>query len=130
MCLPGMILYTFNHLTQNKMEILELKKRVEELVKEVESTHRYSMSRIYGLYNEVFETQEKPQSCASCLMRKVRELKLWLENQKPEELLPAEEETTVKPETEMAANTLPANPEPESPAEPVKKKRKYGTKKK
>lgn len=53
---------------------------VKELVKEVDKTHRYSMSRIYGLYNEVFEKNEEPQSCASCLIRKVKELRDWLES--------------------------------------------------
>ncbi len=60
------------------MTNLALRSEVEALVREVEKTHRYSMSRIYGLYNRVFGTNETPQSCASCLIRKVRELKNWL----------------------------------------------------
>lgn len=60
----------------------DLKDRIETLIAEVENTHRYSMSRIYGLYNEAYETNEKPQSCASCLIRKVKELKVWLDNHK------------------------------------------------
>ncbi len=52
---------------------------VQVLVDEVSRTHRYSMSRIYGLYNKVFEKNETPQSCASCLIRKVRELTTWLD---------------------------------------------------
>lgn len=59
------------------MTNLALRSEVEALVREVEKTHRYSMSRIYGLYNRVFGTNETPQSCASCLIRKVRELKNW-----------------------------------------------------
>lgn len=51
---------------------------VKALVDEVDKTHRYSMSRIYGAYNAVFGTKEQPQSCSSCLIRKVRELKEWL----------------------------------------------------
>lgn len=57
---------------------------VKNLVKEVDKTHRYSMSRIYGLYNMVFDKNEDPQSCASCLIRKVKELRGWLENQSAE----------------------------------------------
>jgi hypothetical protein len=57
----------------------ELMPEVKSLINEVEKTHRYSMSRIYDLYNKVFATDETPQSCASCLIRKVRELKKWLE---------------------------------------------------
>lgn len=63
------------------------KKLVEEvrsLVDEVKQTHRYSMSRIYGLSNKVFGRDEKPQSCASCLIRKVRELTAWLDEAKTE----------------------------------------------
>ena len=58
-----------------------LKQEVEILTSEVKRTHRYSMSRIYGLYNKVFGTNETPQSCASCLIRKVRQLTHWLEEQ-------------------------------------------------
>lgn len=68
-----------------------LKKKVASLIKEVNSTHRYSMSNIYGLYNEVFTTAEVPQSCASCLIRKVNQLKIWLaNNSNKEEIIPAE----------------------------------------
>lgn len=58
-----------------------LRKEVELLIAEVESTHRYSMSRIYRAYNEALGRDEKPQACASCLIRKVRDLKSWLSEQ-------------------------------------------------
>jgi len=58
------------------------KKRVEVLISDVDRTHRYSMSRIYALYNEVFGADEQPQSCASCLIRKVNQLRTWLLQQK------------------------------------------------
>lgn len=60
---------------------MKLKKEVENLLSEVDSTHRYSMSRIYNIYNQVFGTSEKPQSCASCLIRKVNELRKWYQEQ-------------------------------------------------
>ena len=63
---------------------MEIKQKAENLINEVDSTHRYSMSRIYSIYNEVFGTNETPQSCASCLIRKVKELSKWLETQKDE----------------------------------------------
>lgn len=66
---------TFTKTTQTKASLAQ---KVELLLDEVNSTHRYSMSRIYGLYNEVFNLAEVPQSCASCLIRKVNELKSWL----------------------------------------------------
>lgn len=62
-----------------------LKEKVSSLLEEVNSTHRYSMSRIYGLYNEVFAVAEAPQSCASCLIRKVNQLKTWLSDQPKDE---------------------------------------------
>lgn len=76
------------------MTNLALRSEVEALVHEVEKTHRYSMSRIYGLYNRVFGTNETPQSCASCLIRKVRELKSWLAKNSENERI-ADKETTV-----------------------------------
>ena len=57
----------------------ELINEVKEILDEVDLTHRYSMSKIYGAYNKVFGKSETPQSCASCLIRKVRELRKWLE---------------------------------------------------
>lgn len=60
---------------------MELKEKVKLLIADIDATHRYSMSRIYGTYNEVFGTAEVPQSCASCLIRKVNQLKTWLAEQ-------------------------------------------------
>ncbi|PXV58407.1 hypothetical protein CLV62_14916 [Dysgonomonas alginatilytica] len=86
-------------MTQNsstsKTEIL--KEKVISLIKEVNSTHRYSMSRIYGLYNEVFTVAETPQSCASCLIRKVNQLKSWLAEQPEEKEQPNSRETLQSP---------------------------------
>lgn len=59
---------------------MELKQKVEALINDVDNTHRYSMSRIYSAYNEVFGTNETPQSCASCLIRKIKELRQWIES--------------------------------------------------
>lgn len=65
---------------QNK----NLIERTRALIDETEKTHRYSMSGIYGLYNEIYGTNEVPQSCASCLIRKIKLLKEWLaENDRP-----------------------------------------------
>lgn len=78
-----------------KKELRGLMHEVRDLLIEVEKTHRYSMSKIYGLYNRAYGTNETPQSCASCLIRKVRELRTWLAeaNIKYAEM-PAEEETS------------------------------------
>lgn len=65
----------------------ELKKEVEQLIADIDKTHRYSMTRIYDLSNRVFTKTEKAQSCASCLIRKVKELRNWLDAQKEEEIV-------------------------------------------
>ena len=52
----------------------KLIKEVEILLAEIDRTHRYSMSKIYDLSNRVFGTNETPQSCASCLTRKLDSL--------------------------------------------------------
>lgn len=79
----------------------ELQKEVEILIAEVENTHRYSMSRIYKAYNEAFGRDEKPQACASCLIRKVRDLKRWLSEQVQET------ETKKQKKTKPASTTGP-----------------------
>lgn len=60
---------------------METINKVKILLEEVNRTHKYSMSRIYSVYNEVFNKQETAQSCASCLIRKVSELRNWLQEQ-------------------------------------------------
>lgn len=52
--------------------------RAKELVEEVKRTHRYSMSKIYGMYNEITGKNETAQSCASCLLRKVHFIESWI----------------------------------------------------
>lgn len=92
---------------------------VKNTITEVEKTHRYSMSRIYGLYNEVFGKNETPQSCASCLIRKVNELKKWLENFSEEEIAEALSAADVQ------AQDAPAEPKEEVKSEaPAKRGRK------
>jgi len=56
---------------------MELKQEVFNLLEEVDRTHKYSISHIYGLYNRVFKADEKYQSCASCLIRKIAQLRQW-----------------------------------------------------
>lgn len=68
------------------MNASELKQDVEQLLGEVDKTHRYSMSKIYNLSNKIFDKNEIPQSCASCLIRKVRELRNWFQNQVEEKI--------------------------------------------
>lgn len=59
----------------------QIVEEVKQIITEVDATHRYSMSRIYKVYNSIFETNEQPQACASCLIRKVKELRLWFEKE-------------------------------------------------
>nr|DAE47076.1 MAG TPA: hypothetical protein [Caudoviricetes sp.] len=67
------------------MSKTNLIKEAEALIADVDKTHRYSMSKIYDLSNRVFKTKETPQSCASCLIRKVNELRNWVQAEKSKE---------------------------------------------
>jgi len=88
-----------------KKELRGLMHEVYSLLIEVEKTHRYSMSKIYGLYNKVFEKNEEAQSCASCLIRKVRELREWYSNAKEKYAeMPAEEETSSSSDNREVVN--------------------------
>jgi hypothetical protein len=55
-----------------------LVQRAKELVEEVKRTHVHSMSKIYGMYNEITGKSEVPQSCPSCLVRKVNFIESWV----------------------------------------------------
>lgn len=54
-----------------------------ELLREVEAVladaanHKYSVSRVYGAHNQVFQLAETPESCASCLRKRADALKRW-----------------------------------------------------
>ncbi|MDR2004420.1 MAG: hypothetical protein ACK5KN_13065 [Dysgonomonas sp.] len=82
------------------MNETNLKSEVEQLLAEIDKTHRYSMSKIYDLANRVFDRKETPQSCASCLIRKVRELRNWLDTRKQE----SEEKSKIKNEKRRMKN--------------------------
>ncbi|HMM04112.1 MULTISPECIES: hypothetical protein [unclassified Dysgonomonas] len=82
------------------MNETNLKSEVEQLLAEIDKTHRYSMSKIYDLANRVFDRKEIPQSCASCLIRKVRELRNWLDTRKQE----SEEKSKIKNEKRRMKN--------------------------
>lgn len=51
---------------------------VQLIIDEINKTHRYSMSKIYTAFNNIFGTTETPQACASCLIRKKKDLESWL----------------------------------------------------
>lgn len=85
-----------------------LRNRIKELVEYVERTHLYSSSRIYELYNEAYNKNEKQSTCASCLLTRVRLLKKWLQEH------PEEEEPVINPEpTELTEEeTVEEQPKP------------------
>lgn len=58
-----------------------LLQRAKDLTADVKETGRYSMSRIYGISNEITGKKETPQSCASCLIRKVRFIEGWISSE-------------------------------------------------
>lgn len=80
-----------------------LRNRIKELVEYTEHTHLYSSSKIYELYNEVYNKNERQSTCASCLLTRVRLLKKWLQEHPEEEVNDIEEPVT--------------NPEPIEPTE-------------
>lgn len=51
--------------------------QVREVVAE-SLRHTYSVSKVYAAHNAVFELQEAPQTCSSCLRNRVRRLRDWL----------------------------------------------------
>lgn len=71
-----------NNYTHVTPELLE---RVRGVIAE-SVKHSYSVSRVYAAYNGAMQKKEQPQTCGSCLKRRVRELKSWLaeyENAQP-----------------------------------------------
>ena len=74
-----------------------LRERIKELVEYTERTHLYSSSKIYELYNEAYNKNERQSTCASCLLTRVRLLKKWLQEH-PEEEVKKEEEPVINPE--------------------------------
>lgn len=69
----------------------DLKEEVKELIEYVEHTHKYSSSKIYELYNKVYNKNEKQSTCVSCLKTRVKLLNKWLQEQ-PEEVVNEVEE--------------------------------------
>lgn len=53
-----------------------LVKQVKGVIAESEN-HRYSVSAVFGAYNAAFGKNDKPQTCRSCLVNRVRELRDW-----------------------------------------------------
>ena len=82
---------------KNKYRMKDLRNRIKELVEYVERTHLYSSSKIYELYNEAYNKNERQSTCASCLLTRVRLLKKWLQEH-PEEEVKKEEEPVINPE--------------------------------
>lgn len=91
----------------------DLRKRIKELVEYVERTHLYSSSKIYELYNEAYNKNERQSTCASCLLTRVRLLKKWLQ----------EEESVINPEASKLLEPKPVLEQPE-PSNSIKKGRR------
>lgn len=90
-----------------------LRNRIKELVEYVERTHLYSSSKIYDLYNEAYNKNERQSTCASCLLTRVRLLKKWLQEHPEEEVNDVEEEVIENKITEpLEVEPVPEQPEP------------------
>lgn len=68
---------------QNKKVALAFKDASAQLIKKVEGVmaeatkHTFSVSRVYAAHNEVFQLNEKPQTCGSCLRTRANNLAKW-----------------------------------------------------
>lgn len=104
----------------------DLKNRIKELVEYVDKTHRYSSSKIYELYNEVYNKNERQSTCASCLLTRVRLLKKWLQEHPEEEVNDVEEEVIENKITEpLEVEPVPEQPEPNISNKKGRKKKDY-----
>ena len=65
---------------ENRNELIE---KARSIVNEADN-HRYSVSGIYDIYNAITGRNEKKQNCSSCLLNKVKEIRLWLASAKSE----------------------------------------------
>lgn len=67
----------------NKKAPIAFKDASAKLVKQVEGViaeakkHTFSVSRVFAAYNEVFNLNETPQTCASCLRSRAEKLTAW-----------------------------------------------------
>lgn len=86
-----------------------LRGKIKELVEYTERTHLYSSSKIYELYNEAYNKNERQSTCASCLLTRVRLLKKWLQEHPEEE----EEEPVINPEVTEPLAVEPVSEQPE-----------------
>ena len=104
----------------------DLRERIKELVEYVERTHLYSSSKIYDLYNEAYNKNERQSTCASCLLTRVRLLKKWLQEHPEEEVNEAEESVIDSEVAEpIEEETVPEQPEPNILSKKGRKKKDY-----
>lgn len=100
----------------------DLRNRIKELIEYVERTHLYSSSKIYDLYNEAYNKNERQSTCASCLLTRVRLLKKWLQEH-PEEEVNETEETVIDSEVAEPTEEATVDVQPK-PIDTEKKGRK------
>jgi len=60
----------------------ELLGKIAEVL-DMASRNRYSAKAVYGAYNEVMGRNDRPETCATCLRNRVRELRKWYDSVKP-----------------------------------------------
>lgn len=56
----------------------DLLKRIKKVITDGDN-HRYSVSAVYGAYNEAYGKHDIPQTCSTCLRNRVRELRKYME---------------------------------------------------
>ena len=60
------------------MNITELIEKARHIIEEADHRHHYSISAIYETHNAITGNNEKQQSCTTCLLNKVKEIRKWL----------------------------------------------------
>jgi len=64
-------------MAQNNIDLQEVK----ELITHVERTKEYDCHQIIGLHNRIFNMDEDPDACESCLRIRMMQIKAWYQDQ-------------------------------------------------
>lgn len=65
------------------MEItLEKLNDIKEIIETTEKTHTYQSGVIYTIYNDLYNRNDKPSTCGSCVKTRFKLIKKWYEDNK------------------------------------------------
>lgn len=88
-------------ITQQKLD------DIKELIEKTEKTYIYQSGLIYGLYNELYNKNEKTSTCGSCVKTRFTLIKKWY-NEHKNDVQPLTNEVTKEDvNNETSDNTEP-----------------------